>query len=204
VQQGYFIRPINPDDYEPLRALHTAAIMAVDPAIYTDYQKQGWAHGLTAEGYGRAVASGEVFDVACDPAGQPVGFCGCKGDEIYGLYVHPKAQGKSVGAELLLRGEDRLREWGALRCSLLQAKWLAVSRADGLEVTRRTVDEDCADGEAVGLTKAQNYRAPPHSSPSTKISRLPAWLGAPTTPSFSMRSMSDAARLYPICNRRWM
>src|SRR4051812_2707216 len=28
-----------------------------------------------------------------------------------------------------------------------------------------------------------------------RISRLPAWLGAPTTPSFSIRSIKDAARL---------
>ena len=31
-----------------------------------------------------------------------------------------------------------------------------------------------------------------------RISRFPAWLAGPTTPSFSMRSISDAARLYPI------
>lgn len=28
-----------------------------------------------------------------------------------------------------------------------------------------------------------------------RISRLPAWLAAPTTPSFSIRSISEAARL---------
>lgn len=116
--QAFSIRPIKPDDYEPLRAVHTAAIMAVDPAIYSEDKKRGWAHGLTAEGYGRAVESGEVFDIACGPEGDVAGFCGTKGDEIYGLYVHPAAQGKGVGAELLSRGEARLRSWGVKRSPL--------------------------------------------------------------------------------------
>jgi putative acetyltransferase len=118
MDQAFYIRPIRPDDYEPLRALHTAAIMAVNPAIYPEHIKIGWAKGLTAEGYGRAVASGEVFDVACGSSGAPVGFCGCKGDEIYGLYVHPDNQGKGIGAELLKCGESRLKSWGIQRSPL--------------------------------------------------------------------------------------
>jgi len=121
MRQGSHIRPIEPDDYEPLRALHTAAIMAVDPAIYPERIKLAWASGLTAEGYGKAVASGEVFDVACDSSGRPVGFCGCKGNEIYGLYVHPKSQGQGIGAELLKRGEARLKDWGIKRSPLRAA-----------------------------------------------------------------------------------
>jgi len=34
----------------------------------------------------------------------------------------------------------------------------------------------------------------PQSDP-RRISRLPAWFAGPTTPSFSIRSISDAARL---------
>lgn len=62
--------------------------------------------------------NGEVFDVACGPDGRPIGFCSCKGDEIYGLYVHPDSQGRGVGAELLQRGEARLRGWGVKRSPL--------------------------------------------------------------------------------------
>ena len=118
MHQGNHIRPIKPDDYEPLRALHTAAIMAVDSRIYREDQKLGWAYGLTSKGYGRSAESGEVFDVACNQTGKPVGFCGTKGDEIYGLYVHPAAQGKGIGAELLTRGEARLRSSGVRRSPL--------------------------------------------------------------------------------------
>ena len=55
------------------------------------------------------------------------------------------------------------------------------------------------------LTRERN-RTPPHSSPKSsnaprstplpmRISRLPEWLGGLTTPSFSIRSTSDAALL---------
>ncbi|MGL5114724.1 MAG: GNAT family N-acetyltransferase [Beijerinckiaceae bacterium] len=118
MQRRYSVRTIFPTDYEPLRALHMAAIMAVNPAIYSQHIKHGWAHGLSADGYGRAVANGEAFDIACDLSGKPVGFCGCKGDEIYGLYVHPDMQGQGIGAELLKRGEARLAGWGVKRSPL--------------------------------------------------------------------------------------
>ncbi|MGL4638034.1 MAG: GNAT family N-acetyltransferase [Beijerinckiaceae bacterium] len=137
MQHGYFIRSIREEDYESLRALHTAAILAVDPAIYPEHIKQGWAYGLTAEGYGRAVADGELFDIACDASGQPVGFCGCKGDEIYGLFVHPDAQGHGVGAELLRQAESRLKSLGT-KVSPLQATLCGVPfyRAKGWRFLR--------------------------------------------------------------------
>jgi GNAT superfamily N-acetyltransferase len=122
MHSGITIRPIRPDDHKHLLELHIAAILAVDPAIYSNHIKQSWMFGLTAEGYGRAVDSGEVFDIAVDArTDRPVAFCGCKGEEIYGLFVHPEAQGRGVGAELLRRGEARLRSWGVRRSHLCAA-----------------------------------------------------------------------------------
>jgi len=68
-------------------------------------------------------------------------------------------------------------------------------------------------GTGCGRKKAGGPAYPnPHSSSSNSsrsgdpasTSRLPWWFGGDTTPSFCIRSTSDAALLYPTDSRRWM
>jgi putative acetyltransferase len=122
MQHSFVIRPVRPEDYPSMLALHVAAIMAISTAYYPRHIKESWKSGLTAERYGRALEEGEVFDIAADgKTDEPLAFCGCKGDQVFGFYVHPEAQGRGIGAALLRRGEERLRSWGVKRSPLRAA-----------------------------------------------------------------------------------
>lgn len=56
--------------------------------------------------------------VACS-AGQPVGFCITKDDELYQLYVSPEMRGAGIAAVLLADAEERLSALG------VETSWLA-------------------------------------------------------------------------------
>jgi ribosomal protein S18 acetylase RimI-like enzyme len=53
------------------------------------------------------------------PAGQPLGFCITKGDELYQLFVSRQARGSAVAVALIDDGEKRLAESG------VKTAWLA-------------------------------------------------------------------------------
>ena len=67
----------------------------------------------------------ERLDAALDtvrvagPAGDPMGFCMIKGDELYQLYVSAESRGTGVAAELIADAEDRLKKNG------VHTAWLA-------------------------------------------------------------------------------
>jgi ribosomal protein S18 acetylase RimI-like enzyme len=46
------------------------------------------------------------------PLGEPVGFCVLKGEELYQLFLSPKARGSGVAAALIADAEARLAESG--------------------------------------------------------------------------------------------
>ena len=50
-------------------------------------------------------------------------------------------------------------------------------------------------GAEAGIVRAWDQSSSCSPPPWARISRLPAWFAAPTMPSSSMRSISDAARL---------
>jgi GNAT superfamily N-acetyltransferase len=106
---GHLVRTAAIEDFEAMRDLHVAAILAVDPSIYSPEALASWAHGLSPAGYAASMAAAEEFEVAVDRDGRVVAFCGVKNGEVFGLYVHPRAQGANLGAILLRRGEDRAR-----------------------------------------------------------------------------------------------
>lgn len=100
-------RSAGPLDGAGLLRVHVDAIRAVPTVFYSDEVKASWAHGLSPEGYARSMAAGEEFEVAINVAGAIVGFCGVKDGCIYGLYVHPSAQGRGIGRRLTAGGERR-------------------------------------------------------------------------------------------------
>jgi putative acetyltransferase len=107
VMHNYAFREGRPEDAVALLHCHTDAIAAFDERIYTAAQKASWAHGLTAASYTSAIADGERFDVAVDQSGRIDAFSRSRSNEVYGLFVHPTAQGQNLGSQLL----DRAEKW---------------------------------------------------------------------------------------------
>jgi GNAT superfamily N-acetyltransferase len=109
------IRPFRPTDGAALARLHRRAIMAIPEAFYPIAERESWAHGLTNEGYARAVAGGEIIEVAVDGGDTPIAFCGRKDGEVCGLYVDPDHQGNGIGRALLERAEAAIVRAGHRR-----------------------------------------------------------------------------------------
>ncbi|WP_244466971.1 GNAT family N-acetyltransferase [Devosia geojensis] len=77
---------------------------------------------MTNEGYAKAVAGGEIIEVAVNGSDTAIAFCGRKNAEVCGLYVHPDHQGNGIGRTLLERAEAAIIAAGhrriAIRASL--------------------------------------------------------------------------------------
>lgn len=97
----YKIVPIGEDHWAQLPDIHRAAIFAVTDDYYDQKALESWAHGLIPEGYKHSADDGEVFNIALDEHGSPVGFCGYRGYEIMGLFVAPEHQNRGVGTALV-------------------------------------------------------------------------------------------------------
>ena len=119
------LREFQDGDGPALLAVHTEAILATRDEFYSAAERQSWAHGLTAAGYRRARDAGETFVLAISD-GAVIGFCSWDQQRIVGLYVAPGHQGKGIGALLLSRGEQALREAG-VSLSRIHASLPAVS-----------------------------------------------------------------------------
>jgi len=114
----FAIRPFQPSDGVPLADLHRRAILAISDDFYSLAERESWAQGLSADGYGRSAANGEIFEIALGPDGTPVAFCGRKGDEVCGLYVDPDFHGRGIGKLLLARAETAITAVGHGRVTL--------------------------------------------------------------------------------------
>ena len=95
-------RPGVPQDGLALLAVHTRAIEMIAVKDYGPDIARSWAHGLTPDGYARAMADGEMFEVATVD-GAIIGFCSIKPGEICGLYVNPDHMRRGVATRLLSR-----------------------------------------------------------------------------------------------------
>ncbi len=62
--------------------------------------RESWAHGLTPEGYKHSADDGEIFFIAIDDQGQPIGFAGYRGYEMTALFVAPAFQNRGVATAL--------------------------------------------------------------------------------------------------------
>jgi molybdopterin adenylyltransferase len=100
-------RPGRPGDGAALLKLHTRAVLLEGVHAYSPEIARSWAHGLTAEGYGRVMAQDEAFEVALI-GDAIVGFCSTKPGEIMGLYVDPAFMRRGIASALLDRAERRL------------------------------------------------------------------------------------------------
>jgi ribosomal protein S18 acetylase RimI-like enzyme len=107
-------RPGTPQDGAAILSVHKRAIERVAVRDYGEEIARSWAHGLSAEGYARSMADGEVIEVAI-AEGRLVGFCGHKDDEIYGLYIDPDFMRRGIASILLERALQELQRRGHRR-----------------------------------------------------------------------------------------
>jgi len=112
------IRPFQPSDGVPLADLHRRAILAISSDFYSLAERESWAQGLSADGYARSAANGEIFEIALGADSTPIAFCGRKGDEVCGLYVAPDFHGRGIGKLLLARAETAIAAAGHGRVTL--------------------------------------------------------------------------------------
>lgn len=114
-------RRMGPEDGPALMRLHRRAILLEGARAYGPEIARSWAHGLKADGYAEAAASGEAIEVAVI-RGAVVGFCGVRADEIRGLYVDPAYARQGVGAELMRRALQRIYADGHERARVTAAR----------------------------------------------------------------------------------
>ena len=116
------IRPFRPADGAALAGLHRRAILSIPEQFYSAAERQSWAYGLTSGGYAKAVAGGEMIEVAVNGNDVAIAFCGRKDAEVCGLYVDPDHQGDGLGRTLLTLAEAAIADAGhrriAIRASL--------------------------------------------------------------------------------------
>lgn len=98
------IRVAGPDDAESLLVIHRASILRLGLTTYSEAQCRSWAHGLTPQGYQRAMEAGETYFVATR-GDKIVGFCSYQGNEIEGLFVGPDHVRRGIGTSLLRQVE---------------------------------------------------------------------------------------------------
>ena len=125
--KAFTVRAFLNSDGQALARLHTRAILATSDEFYTAAERQSWAGTLTAEGYAKAVAAGELMEVAVDGGNSPVAFCGRRGGEVLGLYVDPDWQRSGIGHLLLERAEAAIAAAGGHRTISIKSSQSAVS-----------------------------------------------------------------------------
>ena len=118
---GFRVRAGLPVDGPALMAVHTAAILGQGREVYSQAETESWAAKLAPEGYARAMAGGEAFEVAIeDISRRLVAFASTKADRIAALFVHPEFVRKGIGGKLLARAERKLVASG-YACVCLEA-----------------------------------------------------------------------------------
>lgn len=111
---GITYRAGTPADGAAMLSIHTRAIELVAVREYGEEMARSWSHGLTAEGYSRSMAGGEIFELAvCDS--RVIGFCGYKNDEVCGLYVDPDFGRRGIASSLLERALRAIQRQGHTR-----------------------------------------------------------------------------------------
>lgn len=110
-------RPGVPEDGLALLSIHTRAIAMVGVDDYGPEVARSWAHGLTAQGYGRVMKGGEVFEVAVID-GMVIGFCSIKPGVICGLFVDPDFMRRGVATQLLSHALAWMKAQGCARVEI--------------------------------------------------------------------------------------
>ena len=111
------IRPALPVDLAPLAALWEAGWHEA----HDGHVPEALARLRTTTSFRKRIAALKDDLRTAGPKGDPRGFCAIRDDEIYQLYVSPKARSTGLARRLLADGETRLAESGVTRAFLLCA-----------------------------------------------------------------------------------
>ncbi|MEH2208472.1 MAG: GNAT family N-acetyltransferase [Nostoc sp.] len=107
------LRPAQETDAWVLSAIHIAAIKALPATFYTQKELLAWRNSRDKPDGSNILKSmkTESFWVAIE-GDVVIGFASFIVDELIGLYVHPKYQGKGVGRALVQHFCDEATEQG--------------------------------------------------------------------------------------------
>jgi GNAT superfamily N-acetyltransferase len=98
------LRPAQETDAWILSAIHIAAIKALPPTLYTEKELLAWRNYRDKPDGSNITKSMKVETCRVAIEGDIViGFASFIFDELIGLYVHPKSQGKGIGRALVQR-----------------------------------------------------------------------------------------------------
>jgi putative acetyltransferase len=132
-------RRAGPSDAEGIASAHGDSIRTIGSRYYPPEVVEQWAAGLTADLYRAAMAQGEVFFVATDPARegpQVLGFSAHHSSEGHriAVYVRGAASRRGIASTLFRLAERSARDSGA-ECIDVDASLAAVEfyRAHGFE-----------------------------------------------------------------------
>jgi putative acetyltransferase len=106
------LRPGQPTDAEALLAIHRRAILITGAHAYGPTLARSWAHGLSPDGYRRAMGEGGEQFVVAEMDGRLEGFCSYRQAEVMGLFVDPGAHGGGIGSALLRHAERAIEAEG--------------------------------------------------------------------------------------------
>ncbi|MEH1998326.1 MAG: GNAT family N-acetyltransferase [Nostoc sp.] len=110
---GISLRPAHQTDAWVLSAIHIAAIKALPATLYTQKELLAWRNYRNKPDGSNILKSMKVetFWVASE-GDFVIGFASFIVDELIGLYVHPKYQGKGIGRVLVQHFCDQATEQG--------------------------------------------------------------------------------------------
>lgn len=156
------VREADPEDAEPVRAVHRRSIEGLGPQAYEPQQVRAWAAGCDSADYVAAIEGDGAFLVA-ELDGDIVGFGSMSAEspedyesdadaEVTGVYVAPSVTRRGVGTALYRELERRARAAG-VRWLGLQASRNAVPfyEAHGYERVRER-DHEFSAHEDTGVT----------------------------------------------------
>ena len=113
------IRPATPDDASALVAVHHEAVEALSGAQYSEEERNAWIRFVTEEAMRQGVSTAEAIAFVAETDETVVGFSTLHGQEVRAVYVHPAAQNRGVGTDLLraVEAEARARDVQTLTVS---------------------------------------------------------------------------------------
>ena len=149
---GRRLRPARADDVPRLVALARrswrSAFAGVAPAAWVEHRERS---SLEAEWYARDWPAMLVLE----NGGELLGVVQVARDEINGLWVEPRHQGRGIGTQLLAAGEQRIAAAGHatawLVCNALDERALAFYRRRGYRETTRTAFVHACGAELVDV-----------------------------------------------------
>ncbi|NRB61500.1 MAG: GNAT family N-acetyltransferase [Saprospiraceae bacterium] len=93
------IRPVDSSDISVLSDLVKTNIEHIHPNTFSEDETRVWINDYSEDKLRKKLSEQHLF--CLEYGGAILGMVGLKGNEVVGLYIHPKATGKGLGRMLL-------------------------------------------------------------------------------------------------------